>query len=222
MKQWNIGAPDARFVANMEDVLDLYQQPYDATRPVVCLDEKSKELHADVREPIAPKPGRSARIDSEYERNGTANMFLWTEPLAGRRRVKVTRRRCSIDFADVLREIADEYPQAAKIILVVDNLNIHGPACLYERFAPEQARQLAMRFEFHYTPKHGSWLNIAECELAVLARQCTNRRIAAFETLEHETAQWQAERNSLAIGVDWRFTTCDARIKLRRLYPVTK
>ena len=204
----------------MEDVLDVYARAYDPARPVVCLDEKSKELHDQMREPLPLEPGQVRREDSEYVRNGTANLFLWVEPLAGRRGVCVSDRRCATDFARVLRHLADaEYAGAQKIVLVVDNLNTHGPQSLYETFAPQEAHRLAHRFEWHYTPEHGSWLNIAECELSVLARQCLNRRIPAKETLEQEVAAWEKQRNETAATVRWQFTTADARIKLRRLYP---
>jgi hypothetical protein len=208
----------------MEDVLDVYARPYDPARPVVCLDEKGKELHGEVREPLPAAPGRARRIDSEYVRNGTANLtanlFVWVEPLKGRRGVGVTDRRCATDFAQVLRHLSDTvYPTAEKLILVVDNLNTHGPQSLYEVFAPEEAHRLAGRFEWHYTPEHGSWLNIAECELSVLTRQCLNRRIPDKETLGREVTAWEWARNAAATVVRWQFTTADARIKLRRLYP---
>jgi hypothetical protein len=204
----------------MEDVLDVYARPHDPTTPVVCVDEKSKELHAEVRAPIAVHRGQARKQDSEYHREGTANLFLWVEPLAGRRGVKVTERRCNVDFAELLRDLADAfYPTAQKIVLVVDNLNTHGPHCLYERFAPVEARRLAQRFEWHYTPEHGSWLNIAECELSVLARQCTNRRIASNPLLSDAVAAWQTTRNAHSTTINWHFTTSESRIKLRHLYP---
>jgi len=204
----------------MEDVLDVYARPYDAARPVICLDEKSKELHGEVREPLPPEAGQARRIDSEYVRNGTANLFVWVEPLAGRRGVQVTDRRCATDFGGVLGHLSDVvYPTAEKIVLVVDNLNTHGPQSLYETFAPQEAHRLAHRFEWHHTPEHGSWLNIAECELSVLHRQCLDRRIADKETLVREVAAWEQARNEAARLVRWQFTTADARIKLRRLYP---
>ena len=207
----------------MEDVLDVYARPYDAFHPVVCLDEKSKELHAPVREPLRPQQGMPLRVDSEYVRNGVANLFLWVEPLAGRRGVQVTQRRCATDFALLLRHLSDEvYAAAHNIVMVCNNLNTHGPHCLYEAFPPKQAHRLAGRFEWHFTPEHGSWLNIAECELSVLSRQCLKRRIADQETLRREAAAWEAERNAAATTIDWQFTTADARVKLRRLYPVVK
>ncbi|MEQ1831320.1 MAG: IS630 family transposase [Pirellula sp.] len=221
VKSWCIGKPDAKYVAKMEDVLDVYQRPYDPARPVVCIDEKSKELHTEIRPTIPAQSGRPGYRDYEYKRNGTANLFLWVEPLAGRREVRMTDRRCAVDFAELLDDLADRvYPQANKIVLVVDNLNTHGPHCLYQRYPPEEAHRLASRFEWHYTPEHGSWLNIAECELSVLARQCTNKRIADQQALATATLAWQTQRNSATATIRWQFTTADARIKLRRLYPV--
>jgi hypothetical protein len=204
----------------MEDVLDGYARPYDPESPVVCVDEKSKELHAQVREPMAAQRGQVRKQDAEYHREGTANIFLWVEPLAGCRGGKVTERRCNVDFAELLRDLADAlYPTAKTIVLVVDNLNTHGPHCLYARFVPAEARRLAQRFEWHYTPEHGSWLNIAECELSVLARQCTNRRIASPSQLSDAVAAWQTTRNAHSTKINWHFTTTDSRIKLRHLYP---
>jgi hypothetical protein len=220
VQQWCIPKAGARFVAKMEDVLEVYARPYDPENPVICVDEKSKELHAEVREPIAVHCGQARKQDAEYYREGTVNLFLWVEPLAGRRGVKVTDRRCSVDFAELLRDLSDAlYPTAQKLLLVVDNLNTHGPHCLYERFAPAEARRLAQRFEWHYTPEHGSWLNIAECELSVMARQCTKRRIASAQRLREEWAAWQTARNAQATKLNWHFTTHDSRLKLRRLYP---
>lgn len=207
----------------MEDVLEVYERPYDAERPVVCLDEKSKELHRSSRGDLPAEPGQARRIDYEYERNGTRNLFLWVEPLTGRRRVHVTERRTAVDFAEQLRKLVDEdYATAQQVVLVTDNLNTHSAACLYERFEPAEARRIAERIEWHYTPEHGSWLNMAECELAVLSRQCLNRRISDAEDLEREVATWERERNQKEVKIDWHFTTGDARIKLRRLYPTTK
>ena len=207
----------------MEDVLDVYRRPYDATRPVVCLDETSKALHDTPRGHLAMQPGRPARQDYEYVRHGVCNLFLAIEPLSGRRRVRVTDRRTAQDFAEQLRVLVEEdYPAAEQIVLVVDNLNTHTPACLYDRFAPAQARRIAAKLEWHYTPEHGSWLNIAECELSVLARQCLDRRIADPATLAAEAAAWEARRNTAQVTVDWHFTAVDARIKLKRLYPVLK
>lgn len=207
----------------MEDVLDVYARPYDAKRPLVCVDEKSKELHADPadRAPLAAQPGILKRIDYEYERAGTANIFLAVEPLVGKRRVWVTRQRTKADFAELLRILSDEeYPAAEQIVLVTDNLNTHGPHVLYERFAPSEARRIAQRFEWHYTPEHGSWLNVAEIELSVLTAQCLRRRLASQEILASETTVWEQQRNSAAAKIRWQFTTADARIKLLRLYPV--
>jgi len=205
----------------MEDVLCVYARPFDPKRPVVCLDEKSKELHGEMREPLVCQPGRAARSDSEYVRNGTANLFAWVEPLVGKRGVCVTDRRTAADFGRMLRHLSEVvYPSAQKIVLVVDNLNTHGTQSLYEAFEPPEAHRLAERFEWHYTPEHGSWLNIAECELSVLERQCLSRRIADKETLEREVTAWESVRNGEASVIDWQFTTADARIKLRRLYPI--
>ena len=204
----------------MEDVLEVYTRPYDAQRPQVCVDETSKQLVAETRMPIPAAPGQPERVDYEYERQGTANLFMVFEPLAGRRQVKVTERRTAVDFAQLLRELIDEqYPQAEKVVLVMDNLNTHKPASLYEAFEPAEARRLLKRLEIHYTPKHGSWLNMAEPEFSVLARQCLDRRIPDPTTLIQEVAAWQQQRNAAECRGDWRFTTEDARIKLKRLYP---
>jgi DDE superfamily endonuclease len=204
----------------MEDVLDVYHRPYDEARPVVCLDETSKQLVGEVVEPIPAEPGQPERFDYEYVRNGTANLFMISEPLAGWRHVMVTERRTAKDFAEVLRWLAEDvYPEAQKVVLVMDNLNTHKLASLYELFSPEQARRLVERFEVHHTPKHGSWLNVAEIELSVLARQCLDRRIESKDELLKQLEPWEVERNDRQVGVKWRFTTADARIKLRRLYP---
>jgi len=204
----------------MEDVLDVYHRPYDPRRPQVCLDEASKQLVGEAVQPIPAEPGQPERFDYEYVRNGTANLFMVTEPLLGWRAVPVTERRTAKDYAEVLRWLAEDvYPDAEAIVLVQDNLNTHTLASLYEAFEPEQARRLAERFEVHYTPKHGSWLNVAEIELSVLARQCLDRRIASTEELQREVGAWEAERNERAAEVRWRFTTAEARIKLHRLYP---
>ena len=207
----------------MEDVLSVYTRPRDPDRPVVCLDETSKQLVAEIRLPVAMQPGRPARVDCEYERNGTANLFMISEPLAGWRHAMVTERRTAVDFAAVLRWLAEDvYPTADRIVLVMDNLNTHKLASLYAAFEPEQARRIAERFEMHYTPKHGSWLNVAEIELSVLSRQCLDRRIESMEELLKQLEPWEMERNDRAVGVNWRFTTADARIKLRRLYPAVQ
>ena len=220
-QQWVIPPKaSAGFVANMEDVLDVYARPHDPARPVVCVDEGGKQLIGDVREPLPPRPGAPARYDSEYTRGGVANVFMAFEPLAGCRQVRVTDRKTSRDFAGFLRALSDEhYPTAEAIVLVCDNLSTHTPAALYEAFEPAEARRLAQRFEWHYTPKHGSWLNVAEMELSVLARQCLDRRIPDLNTLKQEALAWQDRRNAAVTGVSWHFTTEDARIKLRRLYP---
>lgn len=207
----------------MEDVLSVYQRPYDPKRPVICLDETSKALHATPQGKLAAQPGQPWRQDYEYERHGTRNLFLWVEPLAGKRQVCVTERRTAVDFAQQLKSLVDEhYWQAEQIVLVTDNLNTHTPACLYEAFTPEEARRLAQKIEWHYTPEHGSWLNMAEIELSVLSRQCLHRRIAEAQTLAQEVATWQQARNLAQTTIRWQFTTEEARIKLRRLYPETK
>ncbi len=207
----------------MEDVLDVYCLPYDPAWPLVCMDETTKQLVAETRTPVAAEPGRPARYDAEYERCGVANLFLFTEPLGGWRRVTVTGHRTRLDWAEQIRHLLDvQYPDAAGIRLVMDNLNTHSIASLYEAFAPAEARRLAKRLDIHYTPKHGSWLNIAEIELSVLGRQCLDRRIEDIRTLHQECSAWDAERNERQKGVDWQFTTDDARIKLKRLYPQIK
>ena len=204
----------------MEEVLAVYTRPRDPERPLVCLDETSKQLILETRAPCAMKPGRPARHDYEYERNGVANLFMMFAPLEGWRRVKVTDRRTSIDYARALKDLANiHFPNADKIVLVQDNLNTHKAASLYEAFAPAEARRLVERFEWHYTPKHGSWLDMAESELAVLSTQCLDRRIPDKKTLIREIAAWQKHRNKHHAKADWQFTTKDARIKLKRLYP---
>ena len=225
MKSWCLTKPSARFVSKMEDVLEVYQRPYNPERPVVCLDEKSKELHATPHGSLPPEPrteagpGKPRREDYEYERNGTRNLFLWVEPLTGRRQVCVTERRTALDFAQQLRALVASYPEAEQIVLVTDNLNTHGPASLYEAFAPEEAQRIAQKIEWHYTPEHGSWLNMAETELSVLSRQCLNRRMADAATLAEEVAAWQERRDRTRSMIRWQFTAQDARIKLRSLYP---
>ena len=212
--------PSAEFVAAMEDVLEVYHRPYDAERPVVCLDECSKQLIGEVREPLPPQPGRVAKEDSEYERKGTANVFMAVEPLAGQRTTQVTERRTRVDWACFVHMLLlTVYPLAKKVVLVMDNLNTHGIASLYEAFDPANARALAERLEIHYTPKHGSWLNMAETELSVLSRQCLDRRIDERDRMASEIAVWQHDRNGAVASINWQFNTADARIKLKRLYP---
>jgi len=204
----------------MEDVLAVYHRPHDSTRPVVCLDETSRQLLGEVRPPTPPAPGRAARHDPEYERGGVVNCFLVTEPLRGWRQVRVTAQRTRLDFADCIKELVDvHYPDAARIVLVLDQLNTHSPASLYDAFPPAEAKRLTDKLEIHYTPKHGSWLNMAELELSALQRQCLNRRLGDRATIEREVAAWTMARNVAATTIDWRFTTADARIKLTRLYP---
>ncbi len=205
----------------MEDVLAVYTRPHDANRPLVCLDEAAKQLTAETRAPTSMAPGRPARHDYEYKRNGTASLFMLFAPLEGWRHVTVTPHRAAIDYADVLKQLSDvHFPKAESIILVQDNLNTHAASSLYRAFPPAEARRIADRFEWHYTPKHGSWLNMAEAELSVLARQCLARRIPDLPTLEHHVAAWLKRRNKYHVKADWRFTTEDARIKLKNLYPV--
>ena len=204
----------------MEDVLEVYHRPYDEKRPVACLDEATKQLVGEVVAPVPAEPGRPERYDYEYVRNGTANLFMISEPLLGWRAVQVTERRTAVDFAEVVRWLVEEvHEDAEKVVLVMDNLNTHRIASLYEAFEPGRARRIAEKLEIHYTPVHGSWLNMAEIELSVLARQCLDRRIGSREELEREVAAWEEGRNERQVEVDWQFTTADARIKLRRLYP---
>ena len=204
----------------MEDVLEVYKRPYDPTRPVVCLDETSKQLVGEKQTPVPAAPGQVARYDYEYVRNGVANLFMIFEPLAGKRNVEVTDRRTRKDYAECLRKLSDEmYPDAEVIVLVQDNLNTHTPGSLYEAFEPAEAKRLADRFEMHYTPKHGSWLDMAEIELGILSRQCLSRRIEDVGVLRSEVKAWEAARNAADSKVNWRFTTEDARIKLKKLYP---
>jgi len=211
---------NAGFVAAMEAVLEVYQRPHDPACPVVCLDETSKQLIRETRVPIPARSGRPARHDYEYERNGTANLFMLFAPLEGWRQVTVTDHRAAVDYAQLLKALSDtHFPAARKIVLVQDNLNTHTPASLYEAFPAPEARRLVERFEWHYTPKHGSWLNMAESELSVLASQCLDRRIPGKPTLSDEVAAWQDSRNRNHCTADWQFTTADARTKLKRLYP---
>lgn len=210
----------AEFVCHMEDVLEVCTQPYDPNRPQVCMDETNKQLLPEVREPIPAQPGQAQRVDYEYQREGVADLFMFFEPLVGKRFVQVTDQRTRKDWAQAMKTLADEvYPQAEKIVIVMDNLNTHSPVSFYQTFEPEEALRLTNRFEFHYTPKHGSWLNMAEIELGVLVRQCLNRRIPDKVSLDQQVTAWQNDRNAKLVKVDWRFTTADARIKLKRLYP---
>jgi len=204
----------------MEDVLAVYTRPHDPSRPLVCLDETSKQLIIETRRPQPMKPGQPARVDYEYERNGTANLFMLFAPLEGWRHVKVTERRTALDYAQVLKDLSDvHFPAAERIVLVQDNLNTHAKSSLYEAFPAAEARRLVERFEWHYTPKHGSWLDMAESELAILASQCLDRRVPNKPALEIEVAAWTKKRNTENTKADWQFTTADARIKLRHLYP---
>jgi hypothetical protein len=205
----------------MEDVLAVYERAYDPKRPVVCVDESNKALRTTPHGTLPVEPAHPQRLDYEYKRNGTANIFMTVEPLVGKRRLCVTDRRTHQDVAEILRRLSDEdYPEADIVVLVTDNLNTHSPACLYERFEPAEARRLAQRFEWHYTPEHGSWLNMAEIELSVLSRQCLARRIPNKKTLASEVFAWENLRNNVKVQIDWQFKTEDARIKLKRLYPV--
>jgi hypothetical protein len=237
---------DADFVCHMEDVLEVYSRPYDPQFPVICLDEQSKQLIGEVLPPSLPKPcqtapacheieasdvtvpaperttrvGQPAKIDYEYERRGTCNIFMMCEPLGGWRHVKVTEHRCRVDWAECVRELVDvHYPHATKILLVGDNLNTHNGASLYAAFPPAEARRILERVEFHYTPKHGSWLDMAECELSILTRQCLDRRMASAEEVAHSAAAWEAERNVKRCRIHWTFTLSAARVKMHRVYP---
>ncbi len=203
--------------------MEIYHRPYDPERPVVCFDESSKQLMKETRVPIPAGPGRPATADYEYKRNGTVNLFMMFEPLGGQRHVIVTERRTAVDYALAIRNLVDmQYPHAQKIVLVQDNLNTHKPASLYEVFPPEEARRLIEKLEIHYTPKHGSWLNMAETELGILVRQCLDRRLPDRPRLTTEVAAWERDRNQMECQIDWQSTTADARIKLRRLYPIIK
>lgn len=207
----------------MEDVLEVYHRPYDPKRPLVCLDEASKQLVAETRLPLPAEPGQPERFDYEYERKGTGNLFMIAEPLLGWRTVRVTERRTAKDLAEVLRWLVEElHPDADKVVVVMDNLNTHKLASLYEAFPPAQARRIAEKLEIHHTPKHGSWLNMAEIELSVLARQCLDRRIESRAELQQETEAWELARNEQQVEVKWQFTTAEARIKLHRLYPTSQ
>ena len=211
------------FVAQMEEVLDVYVLPEDPACPLVCMDEASKQLVGETRTPLPARPGDTAHYDYEYERHGVANLFMFFAPLAGWRHVQVTHRRTKVDWAYAMRDLVDAYfPDAPKIRVVLDNLNTHVAGSLYEAFVPQEARRILGRLELHHTPKHGSWLNMAEIELSVLSRQCLDRRIPDHETLVTEVAAWEAPRNSAQTTMDWRFTTSDARIKLTHLYPIVQ
>jgi hypothetical protein len=204
----------------MEDVLEVYARPYESCFPLVCLDEAAKQILSETREPLPLESGQVIREDHEYVRHGTCALFMAFEPLAGKRSVFVRERRTALDFAEVVRFLVEEkYADAKKVVLVLDNLNTHGPHSLYEAFEPEHARRLCERIEWHFTPRHGSWLNMAEIELSVLARQCLSDRMESRERLEREVASWQVRRDAASVRVDWQFTSADARIKLKRLYP---
>jgi hypothetical protein len=220
-KEWCIPPKaNAAFVAQMEDVLDVYVRPLDPKRPQVCFDESSKQHLKEVRTPLPGEPGQPARYDTEYERNGVSNLFMFFSPLLNWRHVKVTNHRKACDWAECMRELVDvHFPEAERITVVLDNLNTHTPAALYAAFEPAEAKRIWDKLEFHYTPKHGSWLNMAEIELSVLSRQCLDRRIPDQEMLKTEVAAWETERNTSGATVMWRFTTADARIKLKHLYP---
>lgn len=219
-KEWCIPKADAEFVCRMEDILDVYESEYDSKKPVVCVDEKPYQLLDNCIKPIPIEKGQPEKVDYEYKRNGTCNIFMISEPFNDFRETKVTETRKKEDFAKLLRDLSDlYYPKADKIKLVIDNLNTHKLSILYEFYTPEEARRLVQRFEVHYTPVHGSWLNIAEVELSVMSRQCTKRRLPNNETLKKELNTWTNERNNDGIGVNWRFRTKDARIKLKKLYP---
>ncbi len=211
---------NAEFVCRMEDVLNVYTRPEDPARPLVCMDEVPVQLIGETRVPIPARPGHPARVDYEYQRNGVASVFVFSEPLTGQRWIDVTARRTKIDWAHQIKDLVDvRHPDAERIVLVMDNLNTHSPASLYEAFPPAEARRLADKLEIHHTPKHGSWLNMAEIEVHILSTQCLARRIPDMDTLRAETAAWTTPRNMAKRPIAWRFTTADARIKLRRLYP---
>ena len=219
-KQWCISEVGAEFVWRMEDVLELYEEPYDPKRPVVCFDEMPYQMVAEKRTPLPQKPGRPQRYDYEYERKGMVNIFTFFEPQRGWRHLDVTDRRTAVDFAEEMRRLVDEhYPEAEKVRVILDNLNTHTGAALYQAFAPEEARRILRRLVFHYTPKHASWLNMVEIELSVLSRQCLEGRIPDAKTLAREMGAWEQKRNEEGATLQWRFTASDAREKLARLYP---
>ena len=210
----------ADFVWHMEEVLDLYAEPEDPQRPRVCFDEMPYQMISETRVPVPMQAGQAERYDYEYRREGTCNLFLFFNPFAGKRRIKVTQRRTKQDFAHCMKELADEmYPDAVVIRVILDQLNTHSKASLYETFEPEEARRIARKLEFHYTPKHGSWLNMAEIEFSVVDRQCLDRWLQDMETVQSEIAAWELPRNEQNLGIDWQFTTQKARHKLERLYP---
>ncbi len=220
-KEWKIPPKaHAGFVAQMEDVLDVYARVHNPRRPLVCFDESNKEQHREVVEPLPIAPGQPTRSESTYERNGVSNLFMFFAPLEQWRHVKVTDHRASVDWAACMRELVDvHFPDAERIVVVQDNLSTHTPAALYATFEPAEAKRIWDRLEFHYTPKHGSWLNMAEIELSVLSRQCLDRRIPDQDALRRETAAWTERRNRAKATIEWRFTTADARVKLKKLYP---
>jgi DDE superfamily endonuclease len=220
-QQWCIAKVGADFVWRMEDVLELYAQPFDEKHPVVCIDERPCQLLENKHAPLAPEPDQPQRVDYQYERNGTGNLFVAFQPLQGWRHIEVTERRTNADFAHWLKQLVEDwFPAASTIRLVLDNLNIHTPAALYQTFEPAEAQRILQKVEFHYTPKHGSWLNMVEIELSVLACQCLDRRIANMETLKQQVTAWQQQRNAQRATVNWQFTCPDARTNLKRLYPL--
>lgn len=218
MKEWCIPAADAEFVAKMEDILEVYQRPYDPVNPVVCIDETNKQLIKQQR--IACEPGQPEKVDSVYVRNGVLDVFMVCEPLAGRRETVVTQTRTALDFAEILKYTSDFlYPRAEKIVLVTDNLNTHSPASLYKAFPPEEARKLAERFEWHYTPKHGSWLDMAEIEISIMSRQALAKALPDLDSFKKQVRIWTIKQNAKCVKINWQFKTKDARVKLARLYP---
>ena len=218
MKEWCIPTADAEFVAKMEDVLEVYQRPYDPLCPVVCIDETNKQLIRETRIPC--EPGQPEKVDSVYVRNGVADVFMISEPLAGKRETVVTETRTAVDFAHILQYTSDVlYPYTEKIILVTDNFNTHSPASLYKAFQPEEARRLAKRFQWHYTPKHGSWLDMAEIEIGVMSRQALAKPLPDMDSFKQQVRSWTIRRNMDAVKINWQFTTKDARVKLAKLYP---
>ena len=223
-REWKIPPKaNAGFVAHMEDVLDVYARPYHPKRPLVCFDESNKEQHIEVVAPLPMESGQPQRYESTFERNGVSNMFMFFAPLHNWRHVKVTDRRTNADWAQCMKDLVDiHFPDAERIVVVMDNLSTHTPAALYSAFSAQEAKRIWDRLELHYTPKHGSWLNMAEIELSVLSRQCLDRRIPDQDALRHETTAWVERRNAAAATIEWRFTTADARIKLKKLYPILK